>query len=85
MEFANSIEPAHLRKKSEHGFRVIRKRSAQDLDCDLTVELCVAGAPDFAHPAHAEFRHDAVMREVGVHSQRFAHRFDGLLRQVHAL
>jgi len=52
-------EPAHL-KKSAHGFRVMRKRSAQDLDGNLTVEPCIAGAPDFAHPTLAQWGEDFI-------------------------
>jgi len=40
-------------KKSAHGFRVMRKRSAQNLDGNLTVEPCIEAAPDFAHPTCA--------------------------------
>jgi hypothetical protein len=45
-------------KKSAHGFHVMRKRSAHDLDGNLTVEPCIAGAPDFAHPTCAQWGED---------------------------
>src|SRR5262249_25138058 len=41
-------------------FRVIRKRSAQDHDGNLTVELCIEGAPDFAHPTCAQWVEDFI-------------------------
>jgi len=42
------------------------KRSAQDFDCNLTVEPCIAGAPDLAHPACAERRQDMIVTEARV-------------------
>ena len=36
------------------------KACGQDFDNDFTVEPCVAGAPDFAHPACAQRREEFV-------------------------
>lgn len=58
-------EPTHL-KKSAHGFRVMRKRSAQDHDGDLTVEPCIEGAPDFAHSTRAELRNNYIRAKLRV-------------------
>ena len=61
-------EPAHL-KKSVHGFRVMRKRSAQNLDGNLTVEPCIAGAPNFAHPTRAQWGEDFIWAKMLVRRQ----------------
>ena len=61
---------AHL-KKIAHGFRVMRKRFAQDLDGDLTVEPCIEGEPDFAHPTCAERREDIIWPKMGAGIQSY--------------
>jgi len=47
----------------------MRKRSAQDLDGNLTVEPCIEGAPDFAHPACAQGGEDFIWAKSLVRSQ----------------
>src|SRR5215510_15282279 len=42
----------------------MRKRSAQDLDGNLTVEPCIAGAPDFAHPTCAQWGEDFIWAKM---------------------
>ena len=41
----------------------MRKRSAQDLDGNLTVEPCIEGAPDFAPPTCAQWGEDFMWAE----------------------
>ena len=42
----------------------MRKRSAQDLDGNLTVEPRIEGAPDFAHPACAQWGEDFICAKM---------------------
>ena len=48
----------------------MRKRSAKDLDCDLTVEPCIAGEPDFAHITCAQGGEDFIWGKSLVGRQR---------------
>jgi hypothetical protein len=48
----------------------MRKRSAQDLDGNLTVEPCIAGVPDFAHPTCAQWGEDFMWAKSLVRRKR---------------
>src|SRR5262245_5129983 len=75
-------EPAHLKKKRTR-FRVMRKRSAQDLDGNLTVEPCIAGVPDFAHPTCAQWGEDFMWAKSLV--RRKCHFFTPAAQFVHTV
>src|SRR5499426_3070244 len=48
----------------------MRKRSAQNLDGNLTVEPCIAGAPDFAHPTCPQWGEDFIWAKMLVRPNR---------------
>ena len=50
----------HFVAESRDGFGILRQALRQELERHLLVELQVVGAVDFAHPAFAQQRHDAV-------------------------
>ena len=51
--------------ESRQPLRIVRKRIGENLDGDLTAEVAVRGAIDFAHPARADLGANFIRAESG--------------------
>src|SRR6185503_17197802 len=49
---------------------IVAKRIRQHFDCDIAIQACVAGTPDFTHAASTEPREDFVWAELCARGNR---------------